>query len=56
LGLDLQEPVLRRGNAAQIFPNMLLAQIADWHFVSVAIYDGDTEQFLRQENTLGMMS
>ena len=54
-GLDLQQPILGCGNAAEIFPDMLFSQIADGNLFSVAVHDGNAKQFLRQENALGMM-
>src|SRR6266478_9106824 len=54
LGLDLEEPILRCRNASEIFPDMLLSHIADGNLLAIAIRDGNTKQFLRQENTLGM--
>ena len=55
LRLDLQEPILDCGNAAQIFPDMLFAHIPDGDLFPVAVNDAYPEQFLRQENALGMM-
>jgi hypothetical protein len=36
--------------------DMLLSHIAHRNLLAVAIHDGDAKQFLRQENTLGMMT
>src|SRR5260370_31547871 len=54
LRLDLQEPILCRGNSAQVFVDMLLSYIADRNFVAIAIPDGNTKQSLRQQNSLGV--
>ena len=56
MGLDLQEPILRCGNPSQIFPDMLLSHEADGNLRSVAIYDGDAKEFLRQENAFSMVA
>src|SRR3981081_2802805 len=56
LRLDLQEPILWRGNSAQVFFDMLLSHITDGNLVSVAIHNGYAKQFLRQEDTLGVVA
>jgi hypothetical protein len=35
---------------------MLLSHIADRNLLAIAIHDGNTKQFLRLENTLGMVT
>jgi hypothetical protein len=55
LRLDLREPVLDCGNAAKIFPDVLLAYIADRNLFSLAVHDGNAEQLLGEKNTFGMM-
>jgi len=56
LWLDLEQPILGCGNAAQIFPNMLFSYIPDRDLFSVAVYDGYAKQVLSQKDSLGMMA
>jgi hypothetical protein len=53
--LDLDQPILGRGNAAKIFSDMLFSYIPDWNFVSVAIHNDNSKQLLCRENALRVM-
>ena len=54
LWLDLQEPILSGGNAAQIFLDVLFPYIADGNLLAIAIHDGHAKQFLQQENAVSI--
>src|SRR6266852_3316528 len=56
LWLDLQEPILSGGNAAQIFLDVLFPHIADGNLLAIAVHDGHTKQLLRQENAFGVVA
>ena len=54
--MNLQQPILRRGNAAEVFANVLLSQIPDRDLPSVAVDNSNAKELLWEENSLGMMA
>jgi len=55
LWLDLHEPVLCRGNATQIFVDVLFSYVANGNQLPLTIGDGDAKQLFAQENSLSVM-
>ena len=55
LGLNLPEPVLDRGNPAEVFQNVLLADEPDWDYPAGRDRDRGAEDVLQHEDALRMM-
>ena len=54
--LDVCEPVLSRGNSAQIFLDVLLSDVPHGDFLPFTVGDRDAEDLFTQENTFRMMT
>ena len=56
LGLNLAQPVSHRGNPAEVFENVLLADEPDWDYTAGQDRDRGAKEGLQHEDALGMMA
>jgi hypothetical protein len=55
LGLNLPEPVLNRGNPAEVFKYVLLADEPDWDYPAGRDHDRGAKNIFQHEDARGVM-